>query len=162
MKIARLLALALAATFTLAVHAQPFPSKPIKVVVPFTPGSATDIIARTLGERLQASLGQPIVVENRPGAGGTIGALVVAQSPPDGYTLLVQSSGHTVNPHIYTSLGYDTLKDFASVTAAGDAAQRADRVAAKATSRSASSSPPRKRSPARSTTRRRAPAARRT
>jgi tripartite-type tricarboxylate transporter receptor subunit TctC len=101
---------------TLAVHAQPFPSKPIKVVVPFTPGSATDIIARTLGERLQASLGQPIVVENRPGAGGTIGALVVAQSPPDGYTLLVQSSGHTVNPHIYTSLGYDTLKDFASVT----------------------------------------------
>ena len=116
MKIARLLALALAATFALVVHAQPFPSKPIKVVVPFTPGSATDIIARTLGERLQASLGQPIVVENRPGAGGTIGALVVAQSPPDGYTLLVQSSGHTVNPHIYTSLGYDTLKDFAAVT----------------------------------------------
>jgi tripartite-type tricarboxylate transporter receptor subunit TctC len=116
MKIARLPALALAATFALVAQAQPFPSKPIKVVVPFTPGSATDIIARTLGERLQASLGQPIVVENRPGAGGTIGALVVAQSPPDGYTLLVQSSGHTVNPHIYTSLGYDTLKDFASVT----------------------------------------------
>ena len=116
MKIARLLALAVAATVALAVHAQPYPSKAVKVVVPFTPGSATDIIARALGERLQASLGQPIVVENRPGAGGTIGALVVAQSPPDGYTLLVQSSGHTVNPHIYTSLGYDTLKDFASVT----------------------------------------------
>jgi len=116
MKAVRMLALLLASAFALAVHAQPFPSKPVKVVVPFTPGSATDIIARALGERLQASLGQPIVVENRPGAGGTIGAAVVAQSPPDGYTLLVQSSGHTVNPHIYSSLGYDTLRDFASVT----------------------------------------------
>ena len=116
MKIARPLAFAFLAAVTLAAHAQTYPSKPVKVVVPFTPGSATDIIARALGERLQASLGQPIVVENRPGAGGTIGAAVVAQSPPDGYTLLVQSSGHTVNPHIYSSLGYDTLRDFASVT----------------------------------------------
>jgi tripartite-type tricarboxylate transporter receptor subunit TctC len=116
MKLVRMLAVSLASAFALAVHAQPYPSKPIKVVVPFTPGSATDIIARALGERLGASLGQPIVVENRPGAGGTIGAALVAQAPADGYTLLVQSSGHTVNPHIYASLGYDTLKDFASVT----------------------------------------------
>ena len=116
MKIARLLTVALLAAVVAPVHAQTYPSKPVKVVVPFTPGSATDIIARALGERLQASLGQPIIVENRPGAGGTIGAALVAQSPPDGYTLLVQSSGHTVNPHIYASLGYDTLKDFASVT----------------------------------------------
>jgi len=116
MKIARLLAVALLAAAVAPLHAQTYPSKPVKVVVPFTPGSATDIIARALGERLQASLGQPIIVENRPGAGGTIGAALVAQSPPDGYTLLVQSSGHTVNPHIYASLGYDTLKDFASVT----------------------------------------------
>ena len=116
MKIARLLTVALLAAVVAPVHAQTYPSKPVKVVVPFTPGSATDIIARALGERLQASLGQPIIVENRPGAGGTIGAALVAQSPPDGYTLLVQSSGHTVNPHIYASLGYDTLRDFAGVT----------------------------------------------
>ena len=116
MKAVRMLALFVASAFALAVHAQPYPSKPVKLVVPFTPGSATDIIARALAERLQPALGQPIVVENRPGAGGTIGALVVAQSPADGYTLLVQSSAHTVNPHIYSSLGYDTLRDFASVT----------------------------------------------
>src|SRR6185436_11843993 len=116
MKIARLLALAVAATVALAVHAQPYPSKAVKVVVPFTPGSATDIIARALGERLQPVLVQPLIVENRPGAGGTIGAALVAQAPPDGHTLLVQSSGHTVNPHIYASLGYDTLRDFAGVT----------------------------------------------
>ena len=109
------LALGLAASFA---HAQgdAFPQKPVKIVVPFTPGSATDIIARAVGERLQAMLGQPFVVENRPGAGGTIGAAAVAQSAPDGYTVLVQSSGHTVNPHIYTSLPYDTLRDFAGVT----------------------------------------------
>ena len=116
MTLARLLLTLAAGALALAAHAQPYPSKPIKVVVPFTAGSATDIIGRALGERLQAALGQPIVIENRPGAGGTIGAAVVAQSPPDGYTLLVQSSGHTVNPHIYASLGYDTVRDFAAVT----------------------------------------------
>ena len=122
MKTVRMLAvLAAAAPLALAAHApdaqaQPWPAKSVKIVVPFTPGSATDIIARALAERLQPVFVHPIIVENRPGAGGTIGAAVVAQSPPDGYTLLVQSSGHTVNPHIYTSLGYDTLRDFAGVT----------------------------------------------
>jgi tripartite-type tricarboxylate transporter receptor subunit TctC len=111
-----LIALATLAAWAPPAHAQPWPSKPVKLVVPFTPGSATDIIARTLGERLSAALGQPVVVENRAGAGGTIGAAAVAQAAPDGYTLLVQSSGHTVNPHIYTSLPYDTLRDFAGVT----------------------------------------------
>jgi tripartite-type tricarboxylate transporter receptor subunit TctC len=121
MKTVRMIAALAVASLAVAMHApaaqaQPWPAKSVKIVVPFTPGSATDIIARTLAERLQPVLVHPIIVENRPGAGGTIGAAVVAQSPPDGYTLLVQSSGHTVNPHIYTSLGYDTLRDFASVT----------------------------------------------
>ena len=114
------LALAAACASTLlapAASAQPsWPSKPVKLVVPFTPGSATDIIARAVGERLQPVLGQPVVVENRPGAGGTVGSALVAQAAPDGYTLLVQSSGHTVNPHIYATLSYDTLRDFAGVT----------------------------------------------
>lgn len=96
--------------------AQAYPSKPIRVIVPFTPGSGTDIVARAVGERLQQNLGQPVVVENRPGAGGTIGAAQVAQSAPDGYTILIQSSGHTVNPWIYPNLSYDTLKDLAGVT----------------------------------------------
>lgn len=111
-----LIALASLAAWASPALAQPWPSKPVKLIVPFTPGSATDIIARTLGERLSSALGQPVVVENRAGAGGTIGAAVVAQAAPDGYTLLVQSSGHTVNPHIYTTLPYDTLRDFAGVT----------------------------------------------
>src|SRR5262245_38183550 len=101
------LALALAACAS-SVSAQAYPSKPIKVIVPFTPGSATDIVARAVSEKLSASLGQPVIVENKPGAGGTIGSAQVAAAPPDGYTLLVQSSSHTVNPAIYAKLSYDT------------------------------------------------------
>jgi tripartite-type tricarboxylate transporter receptor subunit TctC len=96
--------------------AQTYPAKPIRVIVPFTPGSGTDIVARAVGEKLSVALGQPVVVENRPGAGGTIGANLVAKADPDGYTLLVHSSGHTVNPAIYTNLPYDTAKDFVGVT----------------------------------------------
>lgn len=96
---------------------QAFPSKPIKLIVPFTPGSGTDVIARTLGEVMGQSLGQTVVVENRPGAGGTIGAGQVAKADADGYTLLVHSSGHVVNAAIYPSLPYDTLADFAGITA---------------------------------------------
>jgi tripartite-type tricarboxylate transporter receptor subunit TctC len=86
------------------------------MVVPFTPGSGTDVIARLIAERLGPGLGATVVVDNRPGAGGTIGAAVVAKAPPDGYTVLVPSAGHLVNPAIYPNLGYDTLKDFAGVT----------------------------------------------
>jgi tripartite-type tricarboxylate transporter receptor subunit TctC len=89
----------------------------IKLVVPFTAGSGTDVVARLLGERLGPALGTTIVVDNRAGAGGTLGAAVVAKSPADGYTLLVHSAGHLVNPAIYTNLPYDTLKDFAGITA---------------------------------------------
>src|SRR5213594_3273290 len=81
--------------------AQAWPAKPIRIIVPFTPGSGTDIIARTVTERLSPQLGQPIVTENRPGAGGTIGAAVVAKSEPDGYTLFVHSSSYTVTPSTY-------------------------------------------------------------
>ncbi len=93
-----------------------YPNKIIKIIVPFTAGSATDIMARILGERLGASMGQSIVVENRPGAGGTLGAAQVAKSDPDGYTLLVVSTGHVVNPALYGNLPYDTVGDFAGVS----------------------------------------------
>jgi tripartite-type tricarboxylate transporter receptor subunit TctC len=97
------------------VQAQTFPSKPIRIIVPFTPGSATDTMARPIADRLSAALGQPVTVENRPGAGGTIGIGALAKSAPDGYTLAVVSTGHVVNPVLYASLPYDTLKDFAGV-----------------------------------------------
>ncbi|MSQ57134.1 MAG: tripartite tricarboxylate transporter substrate binding protein [Limnohabitans sp.] len=93
-----------------------YPNKTIKIIVPFTAGSSTDIMARVVGERLSASFGQSVVVENRPGAGGTLGAGQVAKSEPDGYTLLVVSTGHVVNPTLYPGIPYDTMGDFAGVT----------------------------------------------
>ncbi len=93
-----------------------YPNKIIKIIVPFTAGSATDIMARIVGERLSASLGQAVVVENRSGAGGTLGAAQVAKSDPDGYTLLVVSTGHVVNPALYGNLSYDTVGDFAGIS----------------------------------------------
>jgi tripartite-type tricarboxylate transporter receptor subunit TctC len=93
-----------------------YPDRPIHFVVPFTAGSGTDIVARTVGESMSRSLKQPIIVENKPGAGGTVGAAQVAKSTPDGYTLLVHSAGHVANQSIYKSLPYDTLKDFVGVT----------------------------------------------
>lgn len=110
-----LCAAALAALPCGHVLAQTFPSKPIRIIVPFTPGSATDTMARPIAERLSAALGQPVTIENRAGAGGTIGMNVVAKAPPDGYTLGVISVGHVVNPVLYANIPYDTLKDFAGV-----------------------------------------------
>src|SRR5215211_5518315 len=104
-----LAALAFAAT---SVFAQPYPSKPIRIIVPFTPGSATDTMARPVADKLSTALGQPVIVENRPGAGGTIGASALAKSPADGYTLAVVSTGHAVSHILYANPGYDTLKDF--------------------------------------------------
>src|SRR3954470_11369776 len=106
-------ALVLAATQALG---QVYPDRPIKFIVPFTAGSGTDIVARTVGEAMSRSMGQPIIVENRPGAGGTLGAAQVAKSAPDGYTLLIHSAGHAANPSMYASLPYDTVKDFAGVS----------------------------------------------
>jgi tripartite-type tricarboxylate transporter receptor subunit TctC len=97
------------------VMAQAYPSKPIHVVVPFTAGSTTDIIARAVTDKLAASLGQPVVIDNKPGAGGTLGAAAVAKSDPDGHTILIHSSSHTVNPATYDNLTFDTVRDFAGV-----------------------------------------------
>ena len=91
----------------------------MKIVVPFTAGSATDILARTFGQKLSELWGQPVIVENRPGAGGTIGAGIVAKSPADGYTLLVHSAAQAVNASIYPTLPYDTTKDFVEVATLG-------------------------------------------
>jgi tripartite-type tricarboxylate transporter receptor subunit TctC len=88
----------------------------IKFIVPFTAGSGTDIIARTLAEKLAPALGARIIIENKPGAGGTVGAAQVATSPADGYTFLIHSSGHVVNPALFPKLSYDTLKDFDGIT----------------------------------------------
>ena len=98
-----------------SAHAQAYPGGPIKIIVPFTAGSATDIMARTVGERLAPVVGQPVIVENRPGAGGTIGTNLVAKSPADGLTLAVVSTGHVVNHVLYPNIPYDTIKDFAGV-----------------------------------------------
>ena len=95
--------------------AQDYPNKPVRIVVPFTAGSATDILARTVGQKLSELWGQQVIVDNRAGAGGTIGAGLVAKSAPDGLTLMVHSAAQAVNPFIYPSLPYDTLKDFVQV-----------------------------------------------
>ncbi len=95
--------------------AQSFPSKPVRIIVPFTPGSATDTMARPVADKLGSAMGQPFIVENRPGAGGTIGIAQLAKSPADGYTLAVVSTGHVVNPVLYANLQYDTLKDVTGV-----------------------------------------------
>jgi tripartite-type tricarboxylate transporter receptor subunit TctC len=95
-----------------------WPSRPINLIVPFTAGSATDVLARVFAEKLGARLGQPIIVDNRVGAGGTIGTSLVAKAPADGYTLLVVSAGHVVNPVLYTKLNYQ-LKDLSAVSPLG-------------------------------------------
>jgi tripartite-type tricarboxylate transporter receptor subunit TctC len=101
------------------VAAQTYPSRPVRIIVPFTPGSATDVLGRIVGERLNAAWGQPVVVENKAGAGGTIGIRDTARAEPDGYTMAVVSSGHAVNHVLYKDLGYDTLKDLSCVAMLG-------------------------------------------
>ena len=96
--------------------AQPYPSKPIRLVVPFPAGGTTDILAREVGQRLALSLGQPVVIDNRPGAAGNIGSEHVAKSAPDGYTLLMATVGtHAINPNLYARMPYDHVKDFVPV-----------------------------------------------
>ena len=110
-------ALALAGSGAFGQAAGDWPrAQPIKLVVPFTAGSGTDIVARLLAEKLGPALGAQMVIENKPGAGGTLGATQVAKAPPDGYTLLIHSSGHLVNQALYSKLSYDTLKDFDGIT----------------------------------------------
>jgi tripartite-type tricarboxylate transporter receptor subunit TctC len=100
----------------MAIAQGAYPSKPIKVVVPFAAGSTTDIIARAITDKMSLSLGQQLVVENRAGASGTIGQAQVAKSAPDGYTIMIHSSSHTVSPWTFKQLPFDTVADFAAVT----------------------------------------------
>jgi tripartite-type tricarboxylate transporter receptor subunit TctC len=102
--------------------ADAFPSRPIHLIVPYPPGGGTDIVGRVLGEKLGASLGQPIVIDNRGGAGGVVGTEIVAKAAPDGYTLLLVPTSHVINPSIYAKLPYDTIKDFAPITMVTSAA----------------------------------------
>ena len=114
----QLIAAALAAcAFTGAQAQGDWPrGQTIRIVVPFTAGSGTDIVARLMAEKLGPAMGTSVIIDNKPGAGGTLGAAQVAKAPADGYTLLIHSAGHLVNPSIYPNLSYDTLKDFAGVT----------------------------------------------
>lgn len=99
-----------------SVAAQTYPSKPIKFVVPYTAGGTSDAIARQVGQRLSDVLKQPVIIENKGGAGGTVGTAQAATAPPDGYTVLVTLSSHAINPGLYKTLPYDTEKDFKAVT----------------------------------------------
>ncbi len=103
-------------SFSTQSWAQSWPTKPIRAIVPYSPGSATDIIPRTVFAKVQEQLGQPIIVENRPGASSTIGTAAVAKAEPDGYTILVASSAYTIVPLTIANLPYDPLRDLAAVT----------------------------------------------
>jgi len=110
----RILAAIVAASAAQA-FASGYPSRPVHVIITLTPGSSTDIVGRIVAQKLSEYWDQPVVVENRVGAGGSIGSVAVAKAPPDGYTLLVNSNAHSVNPAIYAKLPYDTLKDFVDI-----------------------------------------------
>ena len=122
MKFSRLAALAslscLVTVVPLHVQAQTavYPNKPIRVIVPFPAGSTTDIIARAIADKMGASLGQALIIDNRGGASGTIGQAAVATAAPDGYTIMIHSSSHTVSPSTFAKLPFDTLGDFAGIT----------------------------------------------
>ena len=116
----RLLAAALLLTLPFAVMAQDYPSRPIGLIVPFPPGGPTDVLARIVAPRLAERLGQTVVVDNKPGASGMIGADMVAKAAPDGYTLLVNASIHVINPSLYPKTTYDAIADFAPVSNLAD------------------------------------------
>jgi tripartite-type tricarboxylate transporter receptor subunit TctC len=116
MKRCKFALLAVLAACSLHAGAQSYPTKPVHVIISFTPGSSTDIVGRIVIQKLTEMWGQPVVPENRAGAGGSIGSAAVAKAAPDGYTLLINSNAHSVNPAIYAKLPYDTLKDFTEIT----------------------------------------------
>jgi tripartite-type tricarboxylate transporter receptor subunit TctC len=124
MKLSLCLALLAWASACALAHAQArpqagasnYPAKPIRFVVPSTPGGGADVLARSIGPKLSEALGKPLVIENRAGASGIIGYEIVAQAPPDGYTLLIVAGGYTLNPSLYVKLPYDTLRDFERVS----------------------------------------------
>jgi len=110
-----LLSSVLLCALCVSAFAQGYPQKPIKIVVPFGPGGFTDVAARILQKELAPAIGQPIIIENKPGAGSTIGTSEVSKSTPDGYTLVMISTAHVISPHLYKSIPYDPIKDFTPV-----------------------------------------------
>ena len=114
------LLLAFAATAAVAQNAATgYPTKFVRFIVPYAPGGSSDVLARTLGQKLNAALGQTFVIDNRPGAGSMIGTDIAAKSTPDGYTIILSDMPHTINPSIYAKVPYDPLKDFAPITVIG-------------------------------------------
>ena len=114
-----LASLAVLAAMATAASAETWPSRPIHAIIPFGPGSAVDVVPRIVFEQMASQLGQSIVVENRAGAGGTLGSAMVARAEPDGYTMLVHSSAHSITPALYPKLSYDIERDFVTVGAIG-------------------------------------------
>lgn len=102
-----------------ALAQQNFPTKPVRLLIPYAAGGAVDILGRTLGDELSKRWGQPVIIENRTGAGGTIASQVIAKADPDGYTLVIVASGHSINPYLYKKLPYDTFKDFTPISLLG-------------------------------------------
>ncbi len=115
---ARLAVAAALITACTAVHAQTYPTRAIRFIIPQSAGSATDTVARMIGQRLADKFGQPVIHENRAGAGGVIGAELTVKAPPDGYTMLIISATHSVNPSLRKSMPYDSVADFAPITLA--------------------------------------------
>lgn len=116
----RLACAALLSALACAAAAQPFPDKPIHFVVPYPPGGPLDTVARLLGQKVSERIGQPVIVENKPGAGGNIGADSVAKAAPDGYTILMGAvATHAINPSLYARIPYDPIKDFTPITLIG-------------------------------------------
>src|ERR1700730_14963471 len=115
-KIGHLLAGAALLLAGVSAHAETFPSRPVRILVPYAAGGAMDVLARTLGQSLAKIWGQQPVIENRPGAGGIVASQALSKAAPDGYTLILIASGHPLNQFIYSSLPYDTFKDFTAIT----------------------------------------------
>jgi tripartite-type tricarboxylate transporter receptor subunit TctC len=108
---------ALLASAIPGANAQPYPTKPVRMIVPFPPGGATDLLARVVGQKLGEGLGHQVVIDNRPGAGGTIGSRLMVDAQPDGYTILMSSvSTHAIGPHLYATPPYDPMKDFTAIS----------------------------------------------
>jgi len=104
-------------------HAQDYPNKPIRMIVPYPPGGGTDVVARIVNEKLSQELGQAIVIDNKGGAGGSVGTEIASKAPPDGYTILLTLSSHTINPKLFPKLGYDVERDFIPISLAASIPQ---------------------------------------
>src|SRR3954465_11749658 len=111
-----LLAFCVAPFTALAQSAEKYPDRQIRIIVPYPPGGSVDVLGRLIAQRMQENWGQAVIVENRPGAGTRIGPAAAAKSDPDGYTLIVVVSGHTINPALYSSMQYDGIKDFQPIS----------------------------------------------